>query len=190
MKDIATAEDDVRALTASIDEPAAFRAIFELHHGSVARYLSARVGDRTAAEDLAAETFARAFAARASFRDEGHGVRAWLFRIATNLLHDEFRARARRGGLLDRLRAVREPDGAGPALPADPALAAALRRLRREELEPILLHAWGELSYAEIAAALELPVGTVRSRIHRGRERLQGALGGAPSATSDERTAS
>jgi RNA polymerase sigma factor (sigma-70 family) len=59
---------------------------------------------------------------------------------------------------------------------ADPELASALARLRRDELDVLLLFAWAELSYDEIAAALGVPVGTVRSRLSRARARLRAEL--------------
>jgi RNA polymerase sigma factor (sigma-70 family) len=188
-----TSDDDIGQLRRSIAEPAAFRAVFERHHPAVRRYLHHRVGDPGVAEELAAEAFARAFAARERFADHGHGVRAWLFTIATNLLRDELRARTRRRSLTERLRG--EPArSVAPPLPADPELAAALAALRRDELDVLLLHAWGELSYDEIAAALDLPIGTVRSRLHRARARLRAALVGsalsAPHLPRPERNAS
>lgn len=165
-----TADDDIRALRRSLREPAAFDELFVRHHVAVRRYLHARVAQPAVAEDLAAETFVRAFAARARFRDQGHGVRAWLFQIATNLLRDELRANARHA----RARWMSPDRSAGPpSLPADPALTAQLRQLPREQLEVLLLHAWADLSYEEIAVVLEIRVGTVRSRLHRARARLQ-----------------
>jgi len=172
------ADADARTLHRSVREPAAFRGVFEVHHAAIRRYLHHRIGDPGIAEDLAAETFARAFAARASFADQGAGVRAWLFAIATNLLRDELRAATRRRALTERLR--REPAAQVAPLPGDPELAAALRTLRRDELDVLLLFAWAELSYDEIAAALALPVGTVRSRLHRARRRLRAVLAGDP----------
>jgi RNA polymerase sigma factor (sigma-70 family) len=170
-----TSEDDIRALRRSLAEPAAFDALFVRHHVAIRRYLHARVGDTALAEDLAAETFVRAFAARTRFRDQGHGVRAWLFQIATNLLRDELRARGRRS----RTAPARDSPNASaapPELPADPALGALLRELPREQLEVLLLHAWADLGYQEIATVLDIRVGTVRSRLHRARAHLQRTL--------------
>ncbi len=61
----------------------------------------------------------------------------------------------------------------------DPDLFAGLTSLARRDRDALLLHVWGELSYEEIAAALSIPVGTVRSRIHRARRKLTAHLGGA-----------
>jgi RNA polymerase sigma-70 factor (ECF subfamily) len=62
----------------------------------------------------------------------------------------------------------------GPTLPAaGPALAHALASLRADERDVLFLYAWAELSYAEIAEALDLPLGTVRSRLSRARARVR-----------------
>jgi RNA polymerase sigma-70 factor (ECF subfamily) len=176
---------DVRMLRRSVGEPAAFRGVFEAHHPAIRRYLHHRAGDPAVAEELAAETFARAFAARDRFADEGVGVRAWLFAIATNLLRDELRARTRRRALAERLR--REPArSVAPPVPTDPELAAALGTLGSDELDALLLLAWAELSYDEIATATAVPIGTVRSRLHRARTRVRAALAAEPPALTPE----
>jgi RNA polymerase sigma factor (sigma-70 family) len=173
------------AMTSSGDDAVVFRDVFERHHVEIRRYLRHRVADADVAEDLAAETFARAFAARSGFVDLGHGLRPWLFQIATNLVRDELRARARRRSLAERLRGERPTPVVLPA-GADPELAAALAMLRRDELDVLLLFAWAELSYDEISVALGLPVGTVRSRLSRARTRLRAQLAdsAAPAAVS------
>ena len=79
--------------------------------------------------------------------DLAAGGRPWLLQIATNLLRDELRARARRRTLVERLRGERPSPVALPA-GADPDLVAALATLRRDELDVLLLFAWAELSYA------------------------------------------
>ena len=71
-----------------------FHALFDAQYAAVYRYLAHRLGDPAAAEDLAAETFLRAYAARASYRPGS--PRAWLFTIATNLLRDHARGAGRR----------------------------------------------------------------------------------------------
>lgn len=169
-------DDDVaRALKLSVDDPEQFRIVFDAHHGAIRGYLRHRLGDISLAEDLAAETFARAFAARGRFRDTGAGVRPWLYTIATNLLRDE----ARRGsGARQLLGRLRPPAPVVLELPEDPdpALRRALKALRPQELDVLLLHAWGELSYAEIAIVTDTRVGTVRSRLSRAREHMRRAL--------------
>ena len=161
-----------------LTDPAAFRALFTTEFPGVFRFLAHRLGDRHAAEDLAAETFVRAYRARARFAPERDGgARAWLFTIATNLLRDDSRARGRRSAAYARVAAREEREGPPPdaELP-DPRLAAALAELRTEEREALLLYAWAELSYEEIAAATSVAVGTVRSRLARARARLASEL--------------
>lgn len=180
-------DPDAGMLRRSVEEPSAFRGVFEVHHHAIRRYLHHRIGDPGVAEDLAAETFARAFAARGSFTDQGASVRAWLFAIATNLLRDEQRAIMHRRTLTERLR--REPAASLAPLPADSELDEALRKLRRDELDVLLLFAWAELSYDEIATVMAVPVGTVRSRLHRARRRLRAALGANPTTLAPEGSA-
>jgi RNA polymerase sigma factor (sigma-70 family) len=163
-------ESDAAAIRRSRDEPEAFVAVYERHHAAVHNYLRRRLGT-DAADDLAAETFVRAFRARARYRPQSESARPWLLGIAANLIGDRRRDEAR------ALRALQRTASRGvaedlPAEPLDPRLVEALRRLSRQDREALLLYAWGELTYAEIAEALGIPVGTVRSRIHHARSRL------------------
>lgn len=178
-------DEDVRALRRSQREPDAFDALFLRHHAAVRRYLHARLAQPAVAEDLAAETFARAFAARHDFKDRGHGARAWLFQIAINLLRDEHRKAGR------ALRTLHQPATApAPELPTDPELGAQLRTLPRTQLEVLLLHAWADLTYEEIADVLQVRVGTVRSRLNRARAHMQRELPAAmdPRSTQTQRS--
>lgn len=148
----------------------AFEELFELHFDAIYGYLARRVGPDLA-RDLASETFTRALAARKRFDPVRGEPRAWLHGIAHNLLRRHYRDEERRLRALARL-GVREEGG--PA--EEPRLAEALGRLSPEERDVLLLFAWADLAYAEIAAALELPVGTVRSRLHRARAHVRAAL--------------
>jgi RNA polymerase sigma-70 factor (ECF subfamily) len=176
-------EGDAELLARSLTEPGAFASIFDRHYAAVRVYLASRIHDRHIADELAAETFLHAYAARDSFRRRpGYdGVRAWIFRIASNLLNDELRAHTRRTSLIARMSRQRQPVAyQDPELGPDPELLAALERLRGAEREALLLFVWAELSYEEIAAVLGVRVGTVRSRIHRARTRLQRVLAAQP----------
>ena len=153
---------------------------FEAEFAPLYRYLRRRVGAATA-DDLAAETFATAFADWSRF-DQSRPLRPWLLGIAANLLRHYWReerrmlrAYARTG--VDPVLA--EDDQAVARIDADARrreLAAALGKLRPRDREILLLHAWADLSDHEIATALELPLGTVKSRLHRTRERLRNQL--------------
>jgi RNA polymerase sigma factor (sigma-70 family) len=171
---------DREAVAASLDDPRAFVVVFERHFDAVFRYLRRRVG-RERAEELAAETFTTAFAVRHRFDSNAWSARPWLFGIAVNLLRHhyrreerELRAYARNG--VDPLdfeeRALETLEAAAAA----PYVAEALLELPSAEREALLLYAWADLSYAEIAEALEIPVGTVRSRLNRARRRVRELL--------------
>jgi RNA polymerase sigma-70 factor (ECF subfamily) len=167
---------DAEVIARSVDEPGAFRVLFDRHFADVHRYLRHRTGPDLA-DDLAAETFVRAFAARGRFRQgDCETARAWLFTIATNLMRDEARRGRRRVLALGRLAAEPAPAQTDLVGERDPELAAALGALREEEREVVLLLAWGELSYEEIAQVTGVRPGTVRSRLNRARGRLQEAL--------------
>jgi RNA polymerase sigma-70 factor (ECF subfamily) len=175
---------DAEAIAASLDSPSAFGAVFERHHGVVHRYLARRLGVDLA-DELAAEVFAVAFAKRRRYDQTFADARPWLFGIATRLVRKharrevrELRAYARTG--LDPSapshdeRVAAEADSAA----AGPALAAALAALPRAERDVLLLYAWAELAYPEIAVALSISPGTVKSRLHRARRRVRESLKG------------
>ncbi|MFN8185861.1 MAG: RNA polymerase sigma factor [Gaiellales bacterium] len=162
---------DAETIERSLREPAAFGEVFERHFGSVHAYAQRRAGAELA-DDVAAETFVQAFARRRRYDLIRPDARPWLLGIATNVLHRHWRTERR------RLRAYeRSLDPAGDAEPAAPAgLLAVVAKLPRRDRDALLLYAWADLSYEEIALALDCPVGTVRSRIARARRLLQAAL--------------
>jgi len=157
-----------------------FEKTFESEFAPLHRYLRRRVGESTA-DELAAQTFATAYASWDRL-DPTRPVRPWLYGIAANLLRHHWRSERR------MLRAYART-GVDPVVADDDAtlerldaearrrvLAAALAELRPHDREILLLHAWAELSDSEIAAALALPTGTVKSRLHRTRERVRNHL--------------
>jgi RNA polymerase sigma factor (sigma-70 family) len=150
--------------------PEDFEELFERNFEVVYGYLARRVG-RDLARDLASETFTRAFAARRRYDPSLGDARPWLFGIANNLLRRHYRDEERRLRALARVRVAEESDG-----PEEPRLADALAALARDERDVLLLFAWADLEYAEIAVALDVPIGTVRSRLHRARGHLRAAL--------------
>lgn len=167
---------DAEAIAASVDDPNAFEVVFDRHFDLIFRYLRRRVG-RQRAEELAAETFAQALASRARFDPSYEDARPWLFGIAVNLLRHhhrreerELRAYARTGA--DPLSVEESSLARLDAESVWPLVAEALAELSPIEREALLLYAWAELSYGEIALALEIPAGTVRSRLNRARRRL------------------
>jgi len=147
------------------------------------RYARAMLGDRAAADDLVQDTLERAWCRLAQWR-VGSDLRAWLFSIMHNLHVDQLR----RPSL-----PTHSLDDAGDDAPIRPMqsdqlelldLEAALSQLPDEQRAVLLLVAVEEMSYAEVAAALEIPLGTVMSRLSRGRERLRQIMEGRQPAAN------
>lgn len=159
-----------------------FAIVFDRHYDAVHRYLARRAG-ADLADDLASETFKQAFDGRFRFDLARMDARPWLFGIATNLMRHHYRTEERRlraYARIDRVDHVDAFDGIEGRLDAErarPAIAAALLRLSPGERDVLLLFAWADLRYEEIASALRVPIGTVRSRLNRARRRLRELLG-------------
>ena len=172
---------DADCLAHSLSEPRAFAPIFDRHFGAVHRYLHRRAG-RDLADELAAETFALAFARRESCRASG-SVLPWLYGIATNLLHRQRRAEGRQLRAYSRSGVDRSVGYEDEAAVEDSSLGArlagALAAMRPCERDALLLYALADLSYEEVALALDVPVGTVRTWLHRARATAQRELGAA-----------
>lgn len=182
--------DDRELMLASLEDPALFQVIFDRYHSMIFSYLAGRVGAEAAA-DLASEVFLAAFRQRASFRDDAISARPWLYGIAANLArrHHRSAARRRRAYMRAPVSSVVwiDPDS---ALRVDAArqiqrLTAELSSLRSKDREVLLLYALADLSYSEIAEALDIPVGTVRSRLSRTRTRLRNLLPGEGQSVDD-----
>ena len=175
--------DDGAVIRESLETPQRFGEIFERHFDPIYAFLARRLGADLGGE-LAAETFTRAFALRRRFRTgESPSARPWLFGIATNLVKHHHRTEARRlrayarTGVDPVLDVTADAERRVDAAAAGPQLADALAGLRNEERDVLLLFAWADLSYSEIAEALDLEDGTVRSRLSRARARVREQLG-------------
>lgn len=173
---------DADCLARSIEEPRAFEVLFDRHFGAVHAYLHRRAG-RNIADELAAETFALAFEGRASCRSKD-SVLPWLYGIATNLLRRRRRVERRqliayaRSGVNDWVDC--EDESAARVDSSNGAqLARALAAMRPRERDALLLYALADLSYDEIGAALDAPVGTVATWLHRARETARRELAAA-----------
>jgi RNA polymerase sigma factor (sigma-70 family) len=172
-------ESDGAVIAGSLETPGVFGAIFDRHGSTLLRFLARRV-DPAEAEDLLGEVFRIAFERRSAFERDRASARPWLYGIAANVVAKHHRSEARRFRAMARVPAGRPLDED----PADRAVAAAdagarwtrvmdaIGALPEAERQVLLLFAWEELSYEEIALALGVPMGTVRSRLSRGRARL------------------
>lgn len=147
------------------------------HIPRLRRYARALVGDRYAADDLVQDTLERAINKFHLWRP-GSDLRAWLFAIMHNVHVNQLRSRAAR---------PETPLDDGDALPQSVPdtdrhelrdMQSAIAGLPSEQREVILLIALEQLSYSEVSKALEIPIGTVMSRLFRARERLRAQLAG------------
>jgi RNA polymerase sigma factor (sigma-70 family) len=193
--DFDAAESDARIIAASEADPQMFALIFERHYDAVFSYVGRRAGSAVA-DELAAETFIAAFQSRQRYDTTRPAARPWLLGIATNLLRHHRRSEVRRLRAFARLDRP-EPSAGGldraderlDAARARPRLLRALSELSGEERDALLLMVWADLSYDEIARALQVPIGTVRSRLHRARRRMRellAASGQYPSEAAGE----
>src|SRR5438270_8281918 len=171
---------DAEVIAASLDEPARFGVLFDRHGTVLFRYLVRRVGPDEA-DAMLGEVFRVAFERRHTFDLHRPDARPWLYGIATRLLARHRRAEARRIAATARLLARRPPtedpaDGVAARIDAAdlwPEVADAVARLPEGERDALILFAWEDLGYEEIAAALDVPVGTVRSRLNRARRKMR-----------------
>jgi RNA polymerase sigma-70 factor (ECF subfamily) len=169
-----------------LHDPAEFAELYDRHAAAIHRYLLRRLGAEVA-EDLTADTFVSAFRSRSRFdATQATGARPWLYGIASNLAgrhrrHEVrgLRALARTG--IDPIAEswVEDADQRLEAQSTSRPLAQALAELSAPDRDVLLLVAWADLTYAETARALNVPVGTVRSRLHRARRKVRAALSGS-----------
>jgi RNA polymerase sigma-70 factor (ECF subfamily) len=155
-----------------------FEETFRSEYPALHRYIRRRVG-AGAADDLAAATFTAAYESWDKL-DPERAVRPWLYGIAANLLHRHWRSERRslRAWARTGVDPIAHDDTEDVAARIDAGLptlgiVAALAELRPRDRELLLLSVWAELSDREIAEALDVPLGTVKSRLSRVKERLR-----------------
>jgi RNA polymerase sigma-70 factor (ECF subfamily) len=172
-----------RRAPASLAPAEQFEQLYLDCETKVFRYLARRVGP-TLAEDLTAEAFAIAWKRFPDYDPTRAAFSTWVFGIAINLLRRHARTELSQLGLFSRT-------GVDPARPSDenaivdrlaadafwPRVAAELADMDQTDRDVLTLFAWAEMSYSAIAETLDIPIGTVRSRISRARDRLAGRVG-------------
>ena len=156
-----------------------FRSLYEAEFVAILGYAARRLERSSDAADVAAEVFTIAWR-RIGDVPRGPDARLWLYGVARYVMSNQRRSNQRRGRLIDRLRGelqvmsnTSEPQSADLV-----AVRDALRALSNDDRELLLLTTWEGLSPTEIAVAMDIPAGTVRSRLHRARQQLRRELGG------------
>ena len=179
---------------AAAGETDAFGTIFERHARTVYNYCFRRTADWSQAEELTAIVFLEAWRRRGQVVLERDDALPWLLGVATNVLRNLRRSQRRHRAALERLPRERVADFAGDVderLDDQRLMRSALRalqKLSRDDQDVLALCVWEELTYEQAALALDLPIGTVRSRLSRARARLR-ELTSNPGHEWDERIA-
>ncbi len=159
-------------------DQAAWEALMRAHQEPVFRLAYLLLGDPDEAEDIAQETFLRAYKTLKRF-DTERPLRPWLLRIASNLAHNRHRSLGRYMATLTRF-ARQDPDGIKQTSfkPDDEgqALWQAVRKMAKPFQEVVYLRYFLEMSENEMVDALDVPAGTVKSRLHRALSKLRGII--------------
>ncbi|WNI24319.1 RNA polymerase sigma factor [Streptomyces sp. ITFR-16] len=180
-------DPDEDLLTRSAREPTAFEPLVARHSAALHGYLVRRAP--SAADDLLSEVWLQAYAHRGAFDAARGSARGWLFGVARNVLarHRQTAARAAGRPQAPADAVVGDPwqavDQRLDAAAVGPRLRSVLAALPEAERELLLLVAWEQLTPAEAAAAVGIPAGTARSRLHRARARLRDGLTGPARTT-------
>ncbi|TYB50873.1 RNA polymerase sigma factor [Nonomuraea sp. PA05] len=183
-------ELDSELIRRSEQVPELFAELFDRHAAALRRYVARRLGD-SLADDVVSDTFLTAFRRRRHYDAAHPDARPWLYGIAARLIQRHRRVEVRLYRALARtgVDEIAEPyaDRVDDRVAAEQAgLAAALAALPAADREVLLLVAWAGMSYDDVARALDIPIGTVRSRLHRARARTRRALGGSDPTTARE----
>ncbi|MFF4499008.1 RNA polymerase sigma factor [Streptomyces sp. NPDC001401] len=189
---MARTEDDAAIIAQSLEQPELFALLYDRYASDIHRYAARRLGDTTA-DDVTADTFLVAFRIRSRYDLTRANARPWLYGIAGNLIGKQRRAEVRALRALARTGHDPVTDSWGASwvedtdsrIAAQGPLAGALAVLSAGDRHVLLLIAWAELTYEEAAEALDIPVGTVRSRLNRARRKVRTALGADPAFMSD-----
>jgi RNA polymerase sigma factor (sigma-70 family) len=184
--------DDAALIEQSWDTAELFGQVFDRYATVIHRYLARRAGTDLA-DDLTGQTFLVAFDRRRTYDLTQAVALPWLYGIATNLLGRHRRTEARQYRAFARTGVdpviENHADAVASRVAAGSALAGVLGRLPAVERDILLLIAWEGLAYHEVAAALDIPIGTVRSRLHRAKTKVRTALATTERETDDDRIA-
>ncbi|GAA4494970.1 RNA polymerase sigma factor [Actinoallomurus oryzae] len=175
---------DAAVIRESRDVPERFGAIFDAYFAEIHAYVARRIGPENAS-DVTAETFLAAFGKRDRYDAERASVRTWLYGFATKLVGKHRRSEMRALYAMDRMPPEAESEELEERLTGRIAaeglrgrLSSALAELPAGDRDVVLLVALAGLTHEQVATALDIPYGTVGSRLNRARRKLRAALGG------------
>ncbi len=154
-----------------------FAKLYDEYVEKIYRFIFLKVSSRETAEDLTSQVFLRFWQARDGIKD----IRAFLYRIARNLVIDFYRGKGKSPLLCEEMMAVLADKKANTeykvVLASDVAqVKEALGKIKPEHSEAIILHYLEDLPISEVAAILERPEGTIRVMLHRGLEELKNTV--------------
>lgn len=161
----------------------AFEQLVRSYQAPVWRLVFQLLRDEQLAEDVTQETFLRAYRFLPRYKGNSK-FSTWLLSVARNCAMDELRRNQRRRRLVDKLRA--RPEEAAREQGSHLEVREVLAALPIELREPIVLIDMLGTSYAEVAIILRTPIGTIKSRVHRGRQMLAEALAPASDVAGDQ----
>src|SRR5258708_6349211 len=176
------APTDAALIREALHDPARFAAIFDRHADEIYRYAAGRLGP-DAADDVTAETFLTAFRKRDAYDLGRHDARPWLYGIAIRWIRQHRRAEHRYYEGVARLPVPPQAEAFEEAAvnrmaarQLRPLLARVLATLSQDERDLLLLVAWTDLTYGEVAQTFAIAPGTVASRLHRVRGKVRRLL--------------
>jgi len=160
-------------ISASLEKPSLFGLIFTRHYPALYNFAARRIG-RDEAADLVADTFVRALESRATYDPSYPSCLPWLYGIAQNVIRDRLRRVGRGKRITEEFGEETDDRVVASSVATD--LAHALARLSKRDRSTLLLYALDGLSYSEIALVLDIPAGTVGSRLNRARQQILEAI--------------
>ena len=177
-RDLCDAEDELLVDRFLAGDRAAFDTLVRRYQDPVYRFVTWSIDDD--ADDVAQDVFVEVYRSLATWRRRST-FRTWLYGVARNVCRRHVRRRAARGHVHGEIDVEDLPGASDPALraaqsDANALLLAAIARLPADQRVTLMLRAWEGLRYDEIAAATDVPLGTVRSRLHTARRTLAAAI--------------
>lgn len=177
-----TIQSDADIIRNSIADPNTFEDIFHRHYKTIYNYFSRRV-EKEVIEELASSVFVKAFEIRNKFDTTKENSLPWLYGISSNILNTSRRTKNRYQVKQKRAFEFYKQDAISndknllfEDKKINDVISEALLKLKKADLEVVLLFIWEQLTYQEIASTLKIPIGTVKSRMNRAKNILEKKL--------------